>query len=215
MGVLIRFGNWTQDLLDKTRALDFLAPLSLRVYLAPVLWVSGVNKLVWDGELGQLSVSALRPNDGIVEWFANPDWGLGLPMPELMALLATWSEVGGAILLVLGLATRWISIPLMVTMGVAAFTVHWHNGWQAVADPMSPFPPADIAGAMERLERARAILQEHANYEWLTERGSLVISNNGTEWAATYFIMLLVLLFIGGGRYVSLDHWIARAYRRP
>jgi putative oxidoreductase len=36
------------------------------------------------------------------------------------------------------------------------------------------------------------------------------VLNNGIEFAATYFIMLLALFFIGAGRYVSLDYWIAR-----
>jgi hypothetical protein len=60
----------------------------------------------------------------------------------------------------------------------------------------------------KRIERVRDILQEHGNYEWLTETGSVVISNNGIEFAATYFIMLLALFFMGGGRYVSADYWI-------
>ncbi len=33
---------------------------------------------------------------------------------------------------------------------------------------------------------------------------------NGIEFAATYFIMLLALLVIGGGKYVSIDYWIAK-----
>lgn len=40
-----------------------------------------------------------------------------------------------------------------------------------------------------------------------------MILNNGIEFAATYFIMLLTLFFIGGGRYLSLDWWIARRWR--
>jgi uncharacterized membrane protein YphA (DoxX/SURF4 family) len=192
--------NRQQDLLDATRAIDFLGPLALRLYLAPVFWVAGMNKV--------------NGFDDVVAWFGNPEWGLGLPMPWLMAALATGTEVVGAVLLLIGFAVRWISIPLMITMLVAAFAVHWQNGWQAVADGQSPFPPADIDVAMERLERARGILQEHGNYEWLTGSGSFVISNNGIEWAATYFVMLLALFFVGAGRYASVDHWIARAFRR-
>jgi uncharacterized membrane protein YphA (DoxX/SURF4 family) len=115
--------------------------------------------------------------------------------------------------LALGLATRWICIPLMVTMGVAALKVHWENGWQAVLDPMSPFPPDHAAAALERLERARAILKEHGDYDWLTEYGNFVISNNGMEWAVTYFVMLLALFFLGGGRHVSVDYWLRRRFR--
>ncbi|MFQ5634413.1 MAG: hypothetical protein ACE5G3_03665, partial [Gammaproteobacteria bacterium] len=69
-------------------------------------------------------------------------------------------------------------------------------------------------GAIDRLARARSILKEHGNYDWLTETGNFVVLNNGIEFAATYFIMLLVLFFIGGGRYVSLDYWIAKKWGR-
>jgi hypothetical protein len=92
--------------------------------------------------------------------------------------------------------------------------VHLENGWQAIADAKSPWPPEDIEEAGNRLEAARAILQEHGNYDWLTSSGSFVISNNGIEWAATYFVMLLALFFIGAGRYLSVDHWIAKKFRR-
>jgi uncharacterized membrane protein YphA (DoxX/SURF4 family) len=131
-----------------------------------------------------------------------------------MAFLATWTEILGAVLLLLGLAVRWISIPLMVTMLVAIFVVHWDQGWQAVHDLRSPFPAPDAAEAVERLDRAKAILQQHGDYAWLTEKGSLVMSNNGIEWGVTYFVMLLALFFTGGGRYFSVDYWLRRAGRR-
>jgi len=57
-------------------------------------------------------------------------------------------------------------------------------------------------------------LQEQGNYEWLTAKGSVAILNNGIEFAATYFLMLLVLLFWGGGRYVSLDYYLDRSARQ-
>ena len=98
----------------------------------PVFWVAGTNKLAGEGVDGFVD-----PN--VVNWFGNPDWGLGLPFPALMAFLAVTAEIGGAIALLLGLGTRWFAIPLMVTMLVAAFKVHWDNGWQAIADPMSPW----------------------------------------------------------------------------
>tara|TARA_Y100000780_G_scaffold193559_1_gene182540 strand:- start:104 stop:280 length:177 start_codon:yes stop_codon:yes gene_type:complete len=53
-------------------------------------------------------------------------------------------------------------------------------------------------------------LQEHGNYDWLTSSGRLVILNNGIEFAATYFILLLSLFFTGGGRWVSVDYWFNR-----
>jgi len=187
--------NRLRGLLDATRAVDFLGPLALRLYLVPVFWIAGTNKLAG--------------MDNVIAWFGNSDWGLGLPFPALMAYLAVGAEVLGAVALLLGLATRWFAIPLMVTMLVAAFKVHWVNGWQAVADAQSPFPGAGIDGAMQRLDKAKDLLREHGNYDWLTESGNFVISNNGIEWAITYFVMLLALFFTGAGK-LSLDHLFAR-----
>ena len=189
-----------QRLLDKTRGLDFLAPLALRLYLVPIFWMAGEKKL--------------SDMDSIIEWFGNPDWGLGLPYPEYMAWAATLTEVGGAILLLIGLAVRWISIPLMATMVVAAVTVHMQNGWLAIAEASGPFATPRTGNAIERLEAGKQLLQEHGNYDWLTEHGSFVILNNGIEFAATYFIMLLALFFIGAGRYFSMDYWIRRGFMR-
>lgn len=184
-------------LLNTSRALDFLAPFALRLYLAPVFWMAGTRKL--------------SSMDATIEWFGNPDWGLSLPFPTLLAWLAALTETGGAVLLVLGLAVRWVSIPLMVTMLVAALSVHWQNGWLAIAEgSQSLFYTERTTAAVERLERAKEILQTHGNYDWLTEHGNLVILNNGIEFAATYFIMLLMLFFYGAGRYVSIDYWISR-----
>lgn len=175
----------------RLRHLDGLAPLALRLYLVPVFWMAGTQKL-----------SAI---DNTIEWFGNPDWGLGLPFPTLMAYMAAYTEAIGALLLLVGLATRWISIPLMVTMLVAIFAVHWGNGWAAIADSGT----ADVA---VRLGAARELLQEHGNYSWLTEKGSFVILNNGIEFAVTYLLMLFSLLFTGGGRYVSADYYLSRLF---
>jgi len=189
-----------QRLLDSTRALDFLGPLALRLYLVPIFWMAGTRKL--------------QDMDSVIEWFGNPDWGLGLPFPELLAWAATLTETGGAILLLTGFAVRWISIPLMVTMVVAAVSVHWPNGWLAIAEGTGLFATERTRGAVERLERARDLLQANGNYDWLTQNGDFVVLNNGIEFAATYFIMLLVLFFIGAGRFFSMDYWIRRAFMR-
>ena len=184
-------------LLDETRRLDFLGPLALRLYLVPIFWMAGTKKL--------------SNIESTAEWFGNSDWGLGLPFPTLMAYLASLTETFGAVLLLIGLAVRYITVPLMITIVVAAVTVHWQNGWLAIAEGSSSLFASDrTIGAIERLDRAKDILREHGNYSWLTENGSLAILNNGIEFAATYFIMLLVLFFIGAGRYFSLDYLIKK-----
>ena len=185
-----------QKLLNMSRYFEGLAPLALRIYLAPVLMQAGYNKLAHF--------------EDTVAWFANPDWGLGLPMPALMAGLAAGTEFFGAILLLLGLATRLISIPLMVTMLVAALTVHWPNGWLAIADGSSWLANDRVIEAGDKLIKAKELLQEHGNYDWLTSSGNFAVLNNGIEFAITYFIMLLALFTLGGGRYTSLDYFIAK-----
>ena len=174
---------------------DFLAPLALRLYLVPVFWMAGSNKL--------------QSMESTIAWFGNPDWGLGLPLPALLAWLATLTEAIGAVLLLIGLGVRWISLPLMITMLVAAFAVHWQNGWLAIAEKTGVFATERTVEATERLDRAKDIIQEHVNYGWLTEHGNFVVLNNGIEFAATYFVMLLALLYLGSGK-AGVDYWLNR-----
>ena len=55
---------------------------------------------------------------------------IGIPMPHFSAYLVATTETFGAVLLLLGLGARLISIPLMIVMIVAITTVHWANGFQ-------------------------------------------------------------------------------------
>ena len=189
------FAQWYytlhNGLFSRLKYLDGFAPLALRLYLVPIFWMAGTQKIAG--------------MENTIEWFGNPDWGLGLPFPSLMAHLAAYTEAIGALMLLLGLATRWISIPLMVTMLVAIFSVHWDHGWAAIADSGAE----DVA---VRLGAARDILREHGNYSWLTEKGNFVILNNGIEFGVTYLLMLFALLFTGGGRFTSVDYFLSRLW---
>lgn len=190
------------DIIRTSQVFDGIAPLLIRLYLAPVMLQAGWNKYVGF--------------ENTVAWFGNPDWGLGLPFPALLAALATATELVGGILLLVGLATRLIAIPLMITMLVAAFAVHWENGWLAIADANSWLADGTILhnqsviDSADKVAAARSLLEQHGHYEWLTSSGNFVVLNNGIEFAITYFIMLLALFFTGGGRFFSLDYWIAR-----
>ncbi|NOQ36183.1 MAG: DoxX family membrane protein [Methylococcaceae bacterium] len=185
-------------LCDKAKFLDFLAPLLLRLYLVPIFWMAGTKKF------GSFTDTA--------EWFGNDDWGLGLPLPYLLVFLVATTEVLGAVFLLLGFGVRLISIPLMITMAIAAITVHLKHGWLAIATSSGLFATDRTIGAIERLDKAKNMLQQYGNYDWLTENGNFVVLNNGIEFATTYFIMLLVLFFIGSGRYVSVDYWLRRKF---
>jgi len=56
---------------------------------------------------------------GMAERFA--DWGI--PAPAFNAALSGWTEFLGGLLIVLGLFTRLISIPMMINMVVATLVV--------------------------------------------------------------------------------------------
>jgi uncharacterized membrane protein YphA (DoxX/SURF4 family) len=195
----------------------------LRLILAPVLIAAGWEKLTGEN------------------WFGFQQEAFPFPFnvlpPEISWFLASWTEFLGGILLLLGLGTRLIAIPLAVTMFVAAYSVHLDNGWAAIA-PTNP-PAVCIVGteahaasnpferyikcfnvnertieASERLARAKDILREYGNFRYLNGSGSIVKLNNGIEFAAIYLSMLLALMVIGGGRYLSLDYYLAFVLRR-
>lgn len=198
MNKLIELGIKIQNtFMCTSRYIDFLPALLLRLYLVPIFWMAGTKK--W------------ASMEDTIAWFGNADWGLGLPFPALLAYMATLTEIIGAVFLLLGFATRWISIPLTFTMIVAALTVHIENGWLAIAEGSGFFASDRTMGAIDRLNKAKEILQENANYSWLTENGSLVILNNGIEFAATYTIMLLALIYLGAGK-ASIDYFIKKRY---
>ncbi len=69
----------------------------------------------------------LRNIEGIISWFDS----INIPLPAINAYLATGTEALGVVLLALGLGTRLISIPLIITMLIAIITVHLGNGFEA------------------------------------------------------------------------------------
>ncbi len=197
--------------------LDGVASILLRLILAPVLIGAGWEKITGDNWFGFSLDSFPFPFNVLpadLSWF-----------------LASWTEFLGGILLLLGLGTRLVAIPLAVTVFVAAYAVHLDNGWAAIA-PSSPpavcIPDSEARAASnvferyikcynvnertieaaQRLERAKSILREHGNFRYLNGSGSIVKLNGGIEFAAIYFAMLLALLIIGGGRYLSVDYYL-------
>ncbi len=113
--------HFYDDLTARLRASgDHVWPLFLRLILAWEFWESGITKL--NGE----------------NWFADipwADWQKGFPFPfdrlsvDLNWTLATWGELGFAVLLVLGLFTRFAAFALIVVTAVATAAVHWPAHW--------------------------------------------------------------------------------------
>lgn len=98
---------------NKISNLDFIALLAIRFILAYGFYEPAKNKI--------------SDINSIADWFKSME----LPFPLLQAYLATYTEIAGVVLLILGLGTRFISIPLMIVMFVAIKTVHWENGFAA------------------------------------------------------------------------------------
>ncbi|WP_072681493.1 DoxX family protein [Arcobacter sp. LA11] len=65
--------------------------------------------------------------DSVGQWFGS----MGIPFPTLNAYMAATTETLGVVLLAFGFLTRIISVPLMVIMLVAIYTVHYANGFSA------------------------------------------------------------------------------------
>ena len=57
---------------------------------------------------------------------------LNLILPDLFAWLTVIAEAGGAVLLLIGLFSRWATVPILVCMIVATY-YHSPNGWNADA----------------------------------------------------------------------------------
>jgi len=66
-------------------------------------------------------------------------------------------------------------------MIVAAGTVHWDNGWQAITDPSAPFANERVIEASNKLGIVKEMFQEYTNYDYITLSGSVVMLNNGIE----------------------------------
>lgn len=96
---------------ETAKKLSDLPPLFLRLMLAYGFYGPAMQK-----------VSNIQ---GVIDWFTE----MGLPAPALNAYMAAGTEVTGIVLLTLGLATRFISVPMCVVMLVAIKTVHLENGF--------------------------------------------------------------------------------------
>ena len=168
------------------RGLDFLPPLLLRLFLAPLLWVSGSSKLglfssadfIWFNPFTWVNLD--NPVfEATVTGLANlPFVGEGLA--AVFGTSIGWLEIVGAFLLLIGFAVRWVSLPLLALIILTAFVAL--NGESAVA-------------AVKSL---------------LTSHGYTDMSGSAFSKALVYFLMLLTLFFMGAGRFFSVDWFLHR-----
>ncbi len=81
--------------------------LVLRLHWGWQFFVSG------KGKLGRI--------DQVADWFGG---GLGIPFPTANAYAASLTEMIGGMLLIIGLGSRVVAVPLIATMVVAMATAH-------------------------------------------------------------------------------------------
>lgn len=108
-------GTTTLSLVHRGRA---LAPTVMRLALGIAFVVAGAGKLLGVG-----------PKAGSVGGFAGFLASLGVPAPGLMAWVVALVELGGGILLLLGLFVRIAALGLAIDMLVATVIVHVPNGY--------------------------------------------------------------------------------------
>ena len=101
-------------LFNKKRVFEDLALLLLRIFMGGTFLVYAIKKV--------------QGFDNYVVLFSDK---LDLPFPMINLYLVMAVEGIGGILLVLGVLTRFISIPLIFTMVVAFFLVNINNGFAA------------------------------------------------------------------------------------
>jgi putative oxidoreductase len=101
MNALVKLGNL---LLDVSKRFAWLPPLLARLTIACVFIESGWGKI--------------HHIDKVIGFFAS----LGLPAPAFQAHLVAYTEFVAGLLILVGLATRLASIPLVIVMLVALRT---------------------------------------------------------------------------------------------
>jgi putative oxidoreductase len=164
--------------------LDFYDGLTARLRAAgDYVWPLAL-RLILAWEFWESGITKLHGNN----WFADipwADWQKGFPWPfsslplETNWQAATWGELVFALLLLGGLFTRFAAISLVVITAVAAAAVHWPAQWSSLAELWQGYAITAKDG--------------HGNF----------------KLALLFIVMLLPLVFYGGGR-LSLDHLLLK-----
>ncbi len=79
-------------------------------------------RLFWGYGFFQSGWGKFQNIEKVVDFFRD----LGIPFPEVNAYLAAGVECIGGLLLLIGLGSRLVAIPLAFTMVVALLTAHWN-----------------------------------------------------------------------------------------
>jgi len=157
-----------------TSAIGHLNQLSASV---PSLFL----RLILAYEFGEAGFEKLHGTN----WFVDVTFPFPFSLipPELNWQIATYFEILGAAALLLGIATRFFSVSLMVLTIVAIATVHWPAQWMSLDDLWTGYRIVDEAG------------DGFGNY----------------KLPLLYIVMFSPLLFGGAGK-LSLDYLIRQKW---
>lgn len=108
---------------------EVIPPAVLRLVMGWEFYESGLEKL--HGE----------------NWFADIQgkfpWPFSVIPTDLSWQLATWFEIGGALMLWLGLGTRFFAFSLVFLTFVATAAVHWPDMWSMWGDLLKGYSVSD------------------------------------------------------------------------
>jgi len=113
--------NMTRNVFDELNGVgEHLSMLVLRLFLAWEFWESGVEKFNGDN------------------WFADIQGDFPFPFnvipTDISWFISTWTELIGAMALVVGLATRFTTVSFIVLDIVAWVSVHGDNGYNVCSN---------------------------------------------------------------------------------
>lgn len=92
-----------------------------------------VIRLVWGFGFFETGRDKLQDIDSIISYFTS----LGIPYPFINAYIAATIECVGGLFLCIGLASRLVAIPLIITMMVAYYTAHHSAFVGIISDPQT------------------------------------------------------------------------------
>jgi putative oxidoreductase len=108
---------------------EVIPRLVMRLVMGWEFWESGLEK--YRGE----------------NWFADIQQAFPFPFNVIPAdiswFIATWFELGGAVLLWLGLGTRFVAFSLLFLTFVATAAVHWPDMWSMWSDLLKGYSVSD------------------------------------------------------------------------
>ena len=128
------------------RAANMLAPPVLRIALAVPFFKSGLTK--WDGFLSLSPAATFLFEDVFkIHIFGS---AYDLPAPAVLALFSGLAEIVLPVLLVIGLATRFSALGLLIMTGVIQLIVpdgwaNFHLPWAALAVAIIALGPGALS----------------------------------------------------------------------